>query len=92
LLALLAGIGDSVLISLGLKHNRWKNGVIHGKVSVAYPPTADDHASKEASDIQPSLNGPGAVMILGAKSNGPFGMFQEGLCRLHVRDRAEADE
>ena len=64
-------------MKFGYKHNKWMDGVMPGKVSVAYP--ADSVDGKNASiGLKPGENGPGAVMILGAKSNGALGMFEEG--------------
>lgn len=76
LLALAVGLNDAVLIKLGLRHNHWMDGVIRGKYSVAFP-SGEGHDGG-VTKVKPSQNGPGAVMILGAKSNGPFGMFEEG--------------
>jgi hypothetical protein len=68
------GIIDALLMSVGLKQNTWMKDVIVGKFSVAYP------AQGEARAIQgqPADNGPGAVMILGTRSNSPMGMFAPG--------------
>jgi hypothetical protein len=71
---LLWGILDALLMSLGLKRNTWMNDVIVGKFSVAYP--TDGQGS--AIEGPPGDNGPGAVMILGTRSNSPLGMFAEG--------------
>lgn len=51
-------------------------------MTVAYP------ADGEGSDIQgqPGGNRPGAVMILGTRSNSPLGMFAPGkCCPLHAK-------
>ena len=70
------GMLDALLVYAGLKKNTYMQDVIVGKFSVAYP------ADGEGSDIQgqPGENGPGAVMILGTRSNSPLGMFAPGKC------------
>lgn len=67
---------DALLVYAGLKKNTYMQDVIVGKFSVAYP------ADGDGSDIQgqPGENGPGAVMILGTRSNSPLGMFAPGKC------------
>jgi hypothetical protein len=65
---------DTLLMSFGLKKNPWYAGVIDGKFAAAYP------AEGERSAIaNPADNGPGAVMILGTRSNSPLGMFAPGM-------------
>lgn len=49
-------------------------GVIDGKWSVGYP----SEGETEVVHGKPGDNGPGAVMILGARSNSPLGMFGDG--------------
>src|ERR1700722_407486 len=68
------GMLDALLVYAGLKKNTYMQDVIVGKFSVAYP------ADGDGSDIQgqPGENGPGAVMILGTRSNSPLGMFAPG--------------
>jgi hypothetical protein len=76
------GMLDALLVYAGLKKNTYMQDVIVGKFSVAYP------ADGEGSDIQgqPGENGPGAVMILGTRSNSPLGMFAPGkCCPLHAK-------
>ena len=74
------GIIDALLMSVGLKQNTWMKDVIIGKFSVAYPAQGEGRAIQG----QPGDNGPGAVMILGARSNSPMGMFAPGMlfCKL----------
>jgi len=69
------GIVDAFLMHFGLKKNIWYEGVIDGKWSVAYP------GPGETEDVhgKPGDNGPGAVMILGARSNSALGMFDDGM-------------
>jgi hypothetical protein len=65
---------DTLLAVIGLKTNPWYAGVIDGKFAAAYP------AEGERSAIAgPAENGPGAVMILGTRSNSPLGMFAPGM-------------
>ena len=66
---------DVVLKCFGLKANPGMKDVIVGKFGVAYP------AAGQGSIIsgQPGDNGPGAVMILGTRSNSPLGMFAPGM-------------
>lgn len=59
----------------GLKRDIYMDGVIDGKWSVAYPGPGET----EAVTGKPGDNGPGAVMILGTRSNSPMGFFAEGM-------------
>ncbi|OAP65601.1 hypothetical protein AYL99_01573 [Fonsecaea erecta] len=74
LLFLAWNIIDAFLMHFGLKKNIWAEGVIDGKWSVAYP----SEGEKEVVHGNPGENGPGAVMILGARCNSPLGLFAEG--------------
>ncbi|KIW68960.1 hypothetical protein PV04_04871 [Phialophora macrospora] len=58
----------------GIKKNVYAEGVIDGKWSIGYPSDGET----EIVHGKPGENGPGAVMILGAKSNSPLGMFGDG--------------
>ena len=61
-------------MTFGFKKNTCYDGVIDGKVAAAYP------AEGQRSAIgKPAENGPGAVMILGTRSNSPLGMFAPGM-------------
>lgn len=75
------GIVDALLMSVGLKQNTWMKDVIVGKFSVAYP----DQGEGRAIQGQPGDNGPGAVMILGGRSNSPMGMFAPGMLSCKLR-------
>jgi hypothetical protein len=68
------GIVDVLLMHFGLKHDVYSDGVIDGKWSVAYP----GQTETEAVNGKPGDNGPGAVMILGVRSNSPMGFFADG--------------
>jgi hypothetical protein len=68
------GIVDTVLIAKGFKTNPWYAGVIDGKFAAAYP--AKDGTPAIAG---PAANGPGAIMILGTRSNSPLGLFAPGM-------------
>jgi hypothetical protein len=70
------GMLDALAIGLGLKKNSWMDSVIVGKFSVAYPTPGQGPCTSG----QPGDNGPGAVMILGTRSNSPLGMFAPGIC------------
>ncbi|KIW89596.1 uncharacterized protein Z519_09752 [Cladophialophora bantiana CBS 173.52] len=67
-------IVDAFLMQFGLKRNVWAEGVIDGKWSVGYP----SEGETEVIHGNPGENGPRAVMILGARSNSPMGMFADG--------------
>ncbi|KIX95309.1 uncharacterized protein Z520_08826 [Fonsecaea multimorphosa CBS 102226] len=83
-LAILAwNIGDAFMMHFGLKKNVWSEGVIDGKWSVAYP----SEGATEVVRGNPSENGPRAVMILGARSNSPMGMFADGYKEVGARFR-----
>ena len=69
------GIADVFLMHFGLKKNIWYKDVIDGKWSVAYP----DPGETEVVHGKPGDNGPGAVMILGTRSNSALGMFADGM-------------
>lgn len=60
----------------GLKRNVYMDGVIDGKWSVGYPSKNET----EAVNGKPGDNGPGAVLILGTRSNAPMGFFADGMC------------
>ena len=81
------GVSNAVLMKLGWKHNSWMDGVIPGKISVAYPKEGSNEGG-----LRPGVNGPGAVMILGAKSNSPLGMFEEGYKEIADRFKAMVEE
>lgn len=66
------GFIDALLMAFGIKKNTWANGVIDGKFAAGYP------AEGQRSVTKPADNGPGAVMILGTRSNSPLGMFAPG--------------
>lgn len=68
------GIVDTLLMTFGMKKNSQYEGVIDGKWSVGYPGEGDSQVVQG----KPSENGPGAVMILGTRSNSPMGMFADG--------------
>lgn len=68
------GVLDAMLMSFGLKQNTWMQGVIDGKFSAAFP----EPGQGSALEGRPGDNGPGAVMILGVRSNSPLGMFAPG--------------
>jgi len=68
------GIVDALLMNFGLKRNTWMQDVIIGKFSVRY----STEGQGSAIEHQPGDNGPGAVMILGTRSNSPLGIFAEG--------------
>lgn len=70
-------IVDTYLMYFGVKKNVWYDGVIHGKWSVAYP----DEGETTVVHGKPGDNGPGAVMILGTRSNSALGMFAYGKFR-----------
>ena len=70
-------------MSFGVKKNVWMKDVIDGKISVAYPA----EGQRTAVDGQPGDNGPGAVMILGTRSNSPLGMFAPGFKEIGDRFR-----
>ena len=70
------GIVDGFLMHFGLKHDVYLDGVINGKWSVAYPAEGETEVIRG----KPGDNGPGAVMILGARSNAPMGLFADGKC------------
>ncbi|EXJ60261.1 hypothetical protein A1O7_04413 [Cladophialophora yegresii CBS 114405] len=74
-------IADAYLMHFGIKKNVWAEGVIKGKWSVGYPSDGET----EIVHGKPGDNGPGAVMILGAKSNSPLGMFADGYKGVGVR-------
>ena len=80
--ALLLGLGfaDALLMALGVKKDIWFKDVIVGKFSVAYP------AEGQGSTVtgRPGDNGPGAVMILGTRSNSALGMFEPGVYCLRL--------
>ena len=68
-------IVDVVLMHFGLKHDIYQDGVISGKFSVAYPGDRET----EVIHGRPGENGPGAVMILGTRTNAPMGVFAFGM-------------
>ena len=68
------GFLDTTLVTAGLKKNIWRDAVVDGKFSVAYPSRGE---STLVTD-DPAENGPGAVMILGTTCNSPLGMFAPG--------------
>ncbi len=63
-----------MLMHFGLKKDKWYEGVVDSKFSVAYPGAGES----EVVRTKPGENGPGAVMILGARGNSPLGMFADG--------------
>lgn len=64
---------DALLMTFGLKKDIWAKDVLDFKFSVGYP------AVGQRSAVKPASNGPGAVMILGTRSNSPLGMFTPGI-------------
>jgi len=75
-IALLAwSFTDALLMHFGLKKDKWYEGVVNSKFSVAYPGPGESDVVR----TKPGENGPGAVMILGARSNSPLGMFADGM-------------
>lgn len=67
----------------GLKQDVYRDGVIDGKWSVAYP----SQQETEAVNGKPGDNGPGAVMILGTRSNSPMGFFADGMILTSISTR-----
>ena len=65
---------DVLLMTFGLKTNTWATGVIDGKFAATYP-----GEGQRTAIGKPGNNGPGAVMILGGRSNSPLGMFAPGM-------------
>ena len=65
---------DVLLIHFEFKKDRWAEDVIHGKWSIAYPSDGET----QIVHGQPGENGPGAIMILGVRSNSSLGMFADG--------------
>jgi len=82
------GIVDAFLMVFGLKENVWSKDVIDGKWSVAYP----DAGETDTVTSKPGDSGPGAVMILGTRSNSPLGMFADGYKEIGDRFRDMLEE
>ena len=74
LLYLAWGFLDTTLTAAGLKKDIWREAVVDGKFSVAYPSRGESTLVVD----DPAENGPGAVMILGTTCNSPLGMFAPG--------------
>lgn len=66
-------IFDTLLMAFGLKKNTWYDGVIDGRIAAAYPAEG-----RRTAIAKPANNGPGAIMILGSRSNHPLGIFAPG--------------
>jgi hypothetical protein len=64
---------NTLLQTLSLASSPWSTGVIPGRAAAAFP-GADEHTAVSG----PAQNGPGAIMILGARSHSPLGMFAPG--------------
>lgn len=60
-------------MTFGLKKNVWAKDVIDYKTAAGYP------TEGQRSAVKPADNGPGAVMILGTRSNSPLGFFAPGM-------------
>lgn len=73
LLLLAYSLLNTLLQTLSLTSNPWSTGVIPGRLAAAFP--GPDERTAVSGTAQ---NGPGAIMILGARSHSPVGMFAPG--------------